>query len=226
MFDPDRAPRAKGVNPISAPPDGLARYRVNWNKFDARHIEQLEDVLDGARNERVLQRFLAAHPHLLILGLLGQMRQEAWVLDRPSFADKYIPDFLIGMRDSLGPVWMLVELESPRANPLRKNGEIRQSLHHAVGQIRDWRRWLMRYGSYLREKDGYWGITAECEASVVIGRRKMRDSKDGRNRIREYRTQHIDVMSYDRLVETARQQRDWLMHAMAVPHTLASVAVE
>ncbi len=173
----------------------------------------LRQYSHGAPDERQLQTFLASHPYALVLGVLGQ-RRTAWVLDRPRFGAEYVPDFLIGMRDSLGPVWMLVELESPTADPLRKDGSIRKDLHHAVEQVQDYRRWLSRHGAYFREQSGCWGIEAGCSASIVIGRREMRDNEDGLGRIRDFKRDDIYVMSYDRLVENYRNQTDWFSNTL------------
>ena len=106
---------------------------------------------------------------------------------------------------------MLVELESPTADPLRRDGSIRDTLHHAVEQVQDYRRWLGQHGNYFREEHGCWGIEAGCAASIVIGRREMRDDEDGRGRIRDLRRDGIEVMSYDRLVETYRNQTGWFV---------------
>lgn len=206
----DQFPKLTGPDRRADPPDRLAPYEVDWNQLDAGHVQQLETVLAQATDERELQTFLADHPYALVLGVLGQ-RRTAWVFDRPRFGAEYIPDFLIGMRDSLGPTWMLVELESPTADPLRKDGSIRGDLHHAVEQVQDYRRWLGQHGTYFREQHGCWGIEAGCSASIVIGRREMRDDEDGKGRIRDLRRDGIEVLSYDRLIETYRSQTSWFL---------------
>ena len=212
MLDPERLPRLEeGRARLSDPPAKLAPYEVDWERFDPSHIDQLQEVLTQATAEAPLQTFLADHPYVLILGVLGQKRQ-AWVFDRPRFGAEYIPDFLIGMRDSLGPTWMLVELESPTVNPLKQRGAIREHLHHAVQQIQDWRRWLRANNVYFEKQSGCWGIEAGCAGCVVIGRREMRDDEDGQARIRDFkRDADVEVMSYDRLVETYRNHSDWLV---------------
>lgn len=121
----DELPRITGPDSRSDPPAKLAQYQVDWDVVDAGDVQQLETVLARAPDERELQTFLAGHPYALVLGVLGE-RRTAWVLDRPRFGAEYVPDFLIGMRNSLGPTWMLVELESPKADPLRKDGAIRR----------------------------------------------------------------------------------------------------
>ena len=105
---------------------------------------------------------------------------------------------------------MLVELESPKASPLRQDGGIRQPLHHAVEQIRDWRAWLGIHALSFREETGCWGIVAECGACVVIGRREMRRGERGKRHLRDFERDHINVMSYDRLLERYREQTDWM----------------
>ena len=211
VFDLERVPRATREECRVEPPSKLAPREVRWSQFDPSHIQRLEEVLAPAEDERPLQRFLADHPHILIAGIFGQVRREAWVFDRPRFGADYIPDFLIGMIDSLGFVWTLVELENPTVAPLTKSGQIGNPLHKAVAQIRDWREWLRTNALNFQERSGCRGITADCAASVVIGRREMRDHEEGKRRIRDFRREHIEVMSYDRLLETARDQSDWLV---------------
>lgn len=221
VFPTDELPRITGPDSRSDPPAKLAQYQVDWDVVDAGDVQQLETVLARAPDERALQTFLASHPYALVLGVLGQ-RRTAWVLDRPRFGAEYVPDFLIGMRDSLGPVWMLVELESPTADPLRKDGSIRRDLHHAVEQVQDYRRWLSRHGAYFRERSGCWGIEAGCSASIVIGRREMRDNEDGLGRMRDLKRDDIYVMSYDRLVENYRNQTDWFSNTLQRLRNLVS----
>ena len=208
-FPAELLPRPTGPDRFAEPPPELAPHEVDWSRYSANHLQELESVLAQACDEKPFQTFLADHPHVLILGILGQKRQ-AWTLDRPNFAGKYIPDFLIGMRDSLGPTWMLVELESPTMEILRQDGEPRHELNHAVQQIRDYRRWLRANHDFFRKESGCWGIEAGCTGTVVIGRREMRADRLGAERVRDFRNENIDVMSYDRLVERYRGQCEWI----------------
>ena len=205
-----RAAAASGrINCVSDPPPKLTPHEVDWSRYSANHLQELESVLAQASDETLLQTFLADHPHVLILGILGQKRR-AWVLDHPRFAGKYIPDFLIGMQDSLGPTWMLIELESPKTQRLRKDQEPRHELHHAVQQIQDYRRWLRNNHDFFRRESGCWGIEAGCAGTVVIGRRAMPEDRLGADRLRDFKNDNIDVMSYDRLVERYRDQCEWI----------------
>ena len=61
----------------------------------------------------------------------------------------------------------------------------------------------------FENNNGCWGIEAGCAASIVIGRREMRDDEEGLGRIRDLRRDGVEVMSYDRLVETYRSQTEW-----------------
>ena len=222
VFSADELPRLPEFERLSDPPAKLAPHEVDWDRLDASHVQQLETVLAQATDERDLQTFLASNPYALVLGVLGGQLRTSWVFDRPRFGAEYIPDFLIGMRDSLGPTWMLVELESPTADPLRKDGAIRAELHHAVQQVQDYRRWLGQHATYFRDQHGCWGIEAGCTASIVIGRRAMRDNEDGRGRIRDLRRDGIEVMSYDRLVETYRNQTNWFLRLQQEAEDLVS----
>ena len=53
------------------------------------------------------------------------------------------------------------------------------------------------------------GIEGGCSATIVIGRRDMRESRDGAARRRDLRNDDIEVMSYDRLVERYRECAAW-----------------
>lgn len=176
----------------------------------------MKEEVETSPDERPLQALFTAKPHILIAGVLRIMRP-AWVLPKPRFADKYIPDFLIGMMDSLGAGWMLIELESPTMTPINKDGSVSHGLHHAVQQIEDNRRWLAENALYYQKASGCDGIDAGCGATIVIGRRNHRAHELGAARIRDFRKNHIEVMSYDRLIENYEgQAARWLNQAKRV----------
>ena len=78
-FPAERLPRSTGPDRLSDPPPELAPHKVDWRRYNANHLRDLESVLAQARDAAPLQTFLADHPHILMLGILGQKRQ-AWAL--------------------------------------------------------------------------------------------------------------------------------------------------
>ena len=85
-----------------------------------------------------------------------------------------------------------------------------KGLHHAVEQIRDYRRWLADNALYFREASGCWGIELGAHAWVVIGRRADRANTLGADRLRDLQRERIDVMSYDRLLENFSAQAGYM----------------
>lgn len=159
-------------------------------------VAEFERVLADAVDERPLQSILAFAP--VLLGPLAPPGGSYWCLDRPQLGAEYVPDFLLASATSVGFRWIAIELESPTAKALTKAGLPARKLADALGQIRDWRTWLMDNVAYARQERGLKDIDGNCEAVVVIGRRSSLDPKQV-NRYRAISTDGITVMSYDRL---------------------------
>jgi hypothetical protein len=116
---------------------------------------------------------------------------------------KFIPDFLYCDLNSLGYTWTLIEFESPTLDATNKDGSVSHDCHHAVQQIRDYRRWL-RDNALFEENRGFKGLNADCEALVVIGRRDVGRTELEQQRLADFRKETIEIASYDRLLVQAR----------------------
>jgi hypothetical protein len=141
---------------------------VDWTKKrDPALWDQLKKTLDEAKNENPLQAFFTEHPYLLALAFPVHF---CWVFPKPRLGGgKWIPDFLLCDRNSLGYKWRLIELESPTMEATNKDESVSANCHHAIGQIRDYRRWVR--DKALFEEQGFKGSNADCEGWVIIGRR-------------------------------------------------------
>ena len=170
----------------------------------ASEVAALESVLAEAHDERPIQIFLAAHPHLLTC--LLPMGRGAWCFDRPRLGSEFIPDFLLCTDTSAGMQWRMVELESPARTPLTQAGIPTQTLNHALAQVRDWRGWLRANIAYAQNALGFRGLDAECHASVVIGRRYAIDQRHAA-RYRELSDNRTTIMTYDRLLDALARGR-------------------
>jgi hypothetical protein len=95
----------------AAKSEDLAEFAVK-DHADESDIDELEDVIDKAKEEKPIQQFLQERPRLLTALLGGQFR---FSIPKKRLADKFIPDFVLGGVDSIGVQWVLVELETPRS---------------------------------------------------------------------------------------------------------------
>jgi antiviral defense system Shedu protein SduA len=197
---------------------------VNWTqRAESSLFDELKTTLSEAKDERPLQEFYAGHPNLLALVFPVH---NCWVFPKPRLGGgKWIPDFLLCDRNSLGYHWTLIELESPTVEATNKDESISAGCHHAVQQIRDYRRWL-RDNALFEEKQGFTGLNADCDGWVVIGRRDGARSEIEKQRLADFRRERIEIASYDRLIFAAQDHLHSLHRevpsAAAAPATSAS----
>jgi hypothetical protein len=171
------------------------------------HVEQLQEVIDSANDEKPIQQFLEANPQTLTAILTGRSR---FLIPRRSLAGKYIPDFLISDLDSLGIRWLLVELETPRSSiTMSRHNDLEANARRGVSQIREWREWLQNNLDIARRSkrddgQGLIDIRPQSEGLVLVGRRMLlhQNSSAVRNRIIE--ENQIRIHTYDWLVEALR----------------------
>ncbi len=172
-------------------------------------VDEFETVLAAATVEKPLQELFERHPVLLAFGIFGGLHQHSWVFPRPRLGNgKWIPDFLVCDHDSLGFQWRLIELESPSATPLNKDESVSAACHHAVEQIRDYRRWL-RDNAPFERLEGWADISADSPGWVIIGRREERRAL-GEQRLADFRREGIEVHSYDYLLERCRRAQAFI----------------
>lgn len=167
-------------------------------------VDEFERILGDAADERPLQTFFAAQPTLL--APLAPLGNGYWCLDRPPLGAELIPDFLLATRSSAGFRWTVIELEGPNERALTKAGLPAHKLADALKQVRDWRSWLRGNIAYARAQLGLAEIDAECCACIIIGRRVGLEPKQA-HIYRELSDNRTTVMSYDRLLELAKQNR-------------------
>ncbi|HKW61905.1 MAG TPA: Shedu anti-phage system protein SduA domain-containing protein [Candidatus Acidoferrum sp.] len=168
---------------------------------DPKLIEELAKILNEAADEKPLQEFYTAHPYLLALAFPCHC---CWVFPKPRLGGgKYIPDFLYCDLNSLGYKWTLIELESPAMEATNKDETVSHDCHHAVEQIRDYRRWI-RDNALFEEKQGFRGLNADCDGLVVIGRRDGGRTELEQQRLADFRKENIEIASYDRLLYQAK----------------------
>lgn len=163
--------------------------------------EDLRKEISEAPDEAPLQRFLAARPHLI--PLLDYAHGCRWVRSQPRLGAEYSPDFAIARRDSNGIRWTLIELQSPTARLLLKDGKPDSQLREGIHQVGQWRDWIRNWGENQMANYGYPDLGADFQAIVVIGRSDTRLA-DTKGRIRNFEQENnIRIQSYDHIARAA-----------------------
>lgn len=188
-------------------PDYLPEHFVWWDSIGGEDVDALQAALDSATRESDMQTYLEAHPHMLIQHLGGGHGR--WVIPQKRLGAEFVPDFVIGQRDSMGFEWQIVELESPIARLFTKKGDPTQALTHAIRQITDWRTWLtpnQGYAARPREKSGLGltDISNRAPGLIIIGRRSSLDAATHERRRQMCAQTQIAIHTYDWLMSAAR----------------------
>ncbi|MEI2650121.1 MAG: Shedu anti-phage system protein SduA domain-containing protein [Dermatophilaceae bacterium] len=162
--------------------DPLGEFLVNWITVDPAKIATLQTTLDGASDERPVQRYLQENPEILAQALVGGHGR--WVIPQKRLGDRFVPDFVLGHRWS-GPTWewILVELQTPALSTPRnrtgqlftRQGRMGEQLDEGLKQINEWRRWLEANLDYARRSRtehglGLTRIGANPPGLLLIGR--------------------------------------------------------
>jgi hypothetical protein len=98
-----------------------------------------------------------------------------------------------------GPLWIIVELESPTKSPVIKTG-LSRTCTYAVQQIDQSRTYIRDNALFLRD-NGWPEIHGECEGVVIIGRRTDAGRHEQRLKLEAKRRERIEIASYDRILE-------------------------
>ncbi len=182
-----------------APTEIRGRPPVKYTGLPAELPVHFRQVLDDAQDEKPLQEFFEKNPAALLTGILRPHR--AWVLPRQILPKPeggfWVPDFMICDWTSVGPQWLIVELESPTGKPTNTKG-ISAKLRDAQQQIEDYRGHLQRNAALLRD-GGFPGIQGNVPAWILIGRRGTRSTVE-QNRLANLRQYNIEVATYDRVL--------------------------
>jgi hypothetical protein len=178
-------------------------FFVTWDNFNRKDPTNYKRCLGKARNEKNMQEFLEAHPYLLVMHLDGHHGK--WVIPHQRLGSEYVPDFLIGSKDSMGFWWIAVELESPTSPIFIKSGDPSKALNHAIRQILDWRVWLKKNQNYAERSWAKGGlglvdIDGDIPGLILIGRRNMVDPTTNERRRQFVQDLGIEIHTYDWLM--------------------------
>ena len=184
----------------------LKESSVAWDRVTPEIYASFLELLETDPHEPEVHQCLADNPQILVQTLSGGHGR--YHISKPRLGSELIPDFLIAESSSIGLQWHLVELESPRLRVERKDGLPTQGLNHAVGQIRDWRIWLMSNLDYARRPTdqnglGLVGIDHRASGIIIIGRRQEHSARYNEFRRTMIDSERIVIHSYDWLLDVA-----------------------
>src|ERR1700709_458838 len=131
----------------------LGEFIVSRPQSVGKLAERFEKVIEDAKREADLQRFLTENPFILS----EQFPHGVHVVPKFSFGGKYVSDFLVSEISSGGTFWNLIELEPVDGPLVTKSGHFTQRVREGVQQVRDWRDWLNNNRDHAmrpRAKDG------------------------------------------------------------------------
>ena len=193
---------------MSVGSDWLEKFHVPRPGPISGLVERFTEVVDTAKREEDLQKFLAENPYILA----EQLPHCHHVIPKFSFGGKYVSDFLLPEMASSGTTWILVELEPADTQLVTKSGHLAERVRQGLQQVKDWRDWLMdnrdeatrsrnHNGLGLEEIDDIWGW-------VVVGRRRQVNDRFNQLRNQIWKDSRIQIMTYDRLIDRFKARAD------------------
>ena len=185
----------------------LHESSVAWDRVTAEIYASFLELLETDPHEPEVHQCLADNPQILVQTLSGGRGR--YHISKPRFGSELVPNFVIAEASSIGVEWHLVELESPRLKVERKDGLPTQKVNHAIGQIRDWRTWLMNNINYARRPNrqsglGLVGIDSRAAGIIIIGRRQEHSERYNEFRRAMIDKERVVIHSYDWLLDVAQ----------------------
>jgi hypothetical protein len=197
--------RTKRGQELRAEAISSKRKVVRADTIVERAIAEYEALLDSGASELAIQQFLASHVYFWN----GLLRMGNTLYSKIRLGDEYEIDFVICDPSSDGAEWHLMEIEQPTAKLLTKRGDPSMELTHALGQVREWQRWIERNPDYAQKLMP--GIDHPL-GHVFMGRRREIESPKARERLRAINLQNranVEVGTLDRFAEQARSVLTW-----------------
>jgi hypothetical protein len=156
----------------------------------AEHCRQYRELIDSNPTEEKVQSFLETH-EIFFSTFVPQK-----LMAKPRVLTKYFADFaILNERKEL----LLIELERPGMQLLRKNGVITSELQHAFSQVQDW---FQVFDDHRAAALNALGLNlddvAKVRGIVVAGRTPIGDAEA--RQIRSERRINIEFYTHDDLL--------------------------
>jgi hypothetical protein len=117
-------------------------------------------LLDSARREEELQKFLKAHPELLYADYLE-------IYPKFKLGENLITDFVLRVRGKQGIEYVFIEIERPDKTLFVEKGHFHHHFTQADGQLTDWEQWIIHDHAYLARR---LPLLFQPQFHLVIGR--------------------------------------------------------
>ncbi|HXH78692.1 Shedu anti-phage system protein SduA domain-containing protein [Nocardioides sp.] len=182
--------------------DALQEYKLLSHMPSPEAVRALEELLEsGERLEELFQSLLTQHPSLLAATVVGA--SGTYVIPKQRLGAEHVPDFLVLGINSLGPQWLLVEIEAARHSIVNGDGTLSGQTRHAIKQIRDWGEWITTNVAYAHSELGLHGLTNRAPSLVIIGRDEPTMERQP-SRSRSGEGERIAIHSWDWVLRSAR----------------------
>ncbi len=184
-----------GLDPAPILPDQAQQNRL-IAEIEAA-VDEFEKVLEvHANDEKMIQLYLDAKRNRILLepSMMPTLRREVWIGNKKA-------DFVVELPP--GERYLLVEIERPIHRLFTGKDRVTAEVTHAQQQIEDWMNRISEHPHEARETLP--GIR-EPQGWVVIGRRSsMTEHQQTVLERRNARHQNITIMTYDDLLDRAKQ---------------------
>jgi Domain of unknown function (DUF4263) len=193
---------------------------------------KLIQVLDQAKGEREIHKFLKKEPLLVWATFMNYGGHSDYVIPEFSLRGKYYADFVVMQSFSGGWNIAFIELEPVDEKPFNKNGSPSNRLRGAIKQINDWHDFEKDEGASLRsdladiaKKHDMlypernlarepWCVKMPlrdpktylcCEYFIVMGRRSHFDEELIHVKSKFARHNNAEILTYDRFIDVAEK---------------------
>lgn len=173
---------------LSAP---VSSVRLYEDSALQEYCRQFKELIDSCPAEEKVQAFLETHEIFFSLFLPRKL------MLKPQVLTKYCADFaILNERKEL----LLIEIERPGLQLLRRDGLITADLQHAFGQVQDWCR---VFDDHRAAALAAWGLHVEDVAKVrgvvIAGRTPTNEMEE--RRLRSEKRGDIDFYTHDDLLK-------------------------
>lgn len=189
--------RHQALSESDGKPSAFSRHVVRvWGDSSILLTERLIDEFSAlvalAADESAYQGFLEEHP--VFLDPLA-----AEVLNRKRLGLEFVTDFVVRRHDNR---YVVVEIEKPQDRLFTARGDFTAGFTHAVGQVLDFQGWIASNVAYARTHLPF----VEDPAGLVIMGARAELNDDRKTKLRRWTTnsRHIELLTYDDLVNRAR----------------------
>jgi hypothetical protein len=159
--------------------------------LSARMVRQFATLVEAEETEQKYQEFLVEHPVFLDPIAAEVVAQKPLGLELRT-------DFVIRRHDY---EYLVVEIEKPQDRIFTQKGDFTAAFFHAFGQVLEFQAWLDQHVSYARQ---HMPKIANPRGVVVIGRDPTDPSLAEKLRRFRINSSMVDVLTYDRVLQRAR----------------------